>query len=338
MSLFFASVSHRHGCRMSFIPVFRIALALLASVLAGCDTFEDPASAKGADPVILMHAAVSGWQPDGPRSVREIASPPTKTGTGAAVETEIVSYALAPSLVIRLGEAKLALITIGTPANAAGVPQSNHGSAAMLGAYWFEKRDERWWKVAEQPNFAREGFFGDPGELRQVDLGGGKIAVAVESGSCWQGTCGKWLSLHLVGENRVTRVFDDLITSDSEGAVGRCGELLALEPGRQLRVAVEDYSSASGCYRIEGHSRFLAGRYGPGSLVIEYSGKTTSEELVPSEVAAATAEGRDGGEGEGEAPEEEYLVTVAALAERQVYHFRNGRYVLLKGRNPNPGL
>ena len=122
--------------------------------------------------------------------------------------TEVSTYALAPSLVLTQAEDKVVLIVAGTPSDDQGVPQAGHASTAALGAYWFEKRGERWFKVAEQPGFAEEGFFGDPGELRQVDLGGGKIALAIENGSCWQGSCGRWLTLYTLEQQQVVKVFD----------------------------------------------------------------------------------------------------------------------------------
>lgn len=305
-------------------------------LLAGCGLLEDTGSAKSDAPEALMRVAVPGWRADGAHSVLQIATPVHDTGAQGGRELEILPYALAPSVVMKLGEGQVVLITVGTPADDQGNQQIGHASSAMLGAYWFEKRDERWFKVAEQPGFALEGFSGLPGELRQQDLGGGKIALAVNNGSCWQGACGEWLALYAVDDRRMTKIFADLISSDNESASGSCSELIALGAGAQRRVSQDEYSSVLGCYQIDGRATIQQTGNGVGQLVIEFSGKMASEEIVPVVPKPAQSFAQD--ESESDEPEEEFLVTMEAVQRRQVYAFRSGRYVLLKGQNPNPTL
>ncbi|MFZ2269434.1 MAG: hypothetical protein WAV95_17815 [Azonexus sp.] len=297
----------------------------LVWLLAGCERVEEAPSAASNAPAALMQLAFPGWKPAGPESVREIASPavPGKS-------PEIGIYALAPGLLLKPVADRVVLVVVGVPADAQGTSQVGHASQAQLGAYWFEKRGERWFKVAEQPEFAQEGFSGNPGELRQVDLGGGKIALAVENGSCWQGSCGTWLGLYAVGEQQLTKIFGDLLSSDSVGAKDGCSELLKRGVGQQQRVALDEYSSNIGCYEIAGRWSIAPAVSGPGQLLIDFDGLQSSGEMVPALPSKA--------EGEGSEVTEEYLVTVSKVHQQQVYNHQNGRYVLAGGTNPNPGL
>lgn len=289
----------------------------LAWFLSGCERGEEAPSAASNEPAALMQLAFPGWK-----------------AAGEAPETG--SYALRPGLVLKPGANRAVLIVVGVPADALGNSQAGHVSQAQLGAYWFEQRGARWFKVAEQPEFAQEGFSGNPGELRQIDLGGGKIALAVENGSCWQGSCGSWLALYVVGEQQLSKLFGDLLSSDSEGASSGCSDLLKLGAGHQQRVALDDYSSGSGCYQIVGRWSITPATAGPGPLRIEFGGLQSSAEQVPAVKKTGVPPKAEGSDSEEET--EEYLVTVSKLQQQQVYNYENGRYVLVKGTNPNPGL
>jgi hypothetical protein len=303
----------------------------LAWLLGGCERVEEAPSSVSNEPDALMQLAFPGWKPAGPDAVREIASP-----AAPGKQPETGSYALSPGLVLKPGADRVVLVVVGEPADAQGNSQAGHASQAQLGAYWFEKRGERWFKVAEQPEFAQEGFSGNPGELRQVDLGGGKIALAVENGSCWQGSCGRWLALYVVGEQQLNKVFGDLLSSDSEGSTNGCSDLLKPGAGHQQRVALDAYSTNIGCYQIVGSWSIAPGASGPGPLSIEFGGLQSSGEVVPALKKTPSQPQADGSDSEDEM--EEYLVTVSKLQQQQVYNYKKGRYVLVKGTNPNPGL
>jgi hypothetical protein len=306
-----------------------LVVCCLLSLLAGCDFPGAGPVAKSRAPEDLMRVAVPGWEANGKQSVRQIASSDASGNEGSF-------YSLAPGLVITQTEDKIALIVVGTPSNEQGGQVAGHGSQALLGVYWFAKQGAHWLKVAEQANFAEEGFFGNPGELRQFDLGNGNVALAVDNGSCWQGSCMNWLALYALGENKITKVFADGISSDSENATNSCSDLLKLAVGQSMRVSMEDYSTYSVCRRITGSSKIIASAKGPGQLVINYSGKTTITKTVPLSDEAKATYANNGME--DDAPEQEYLVTVTAIQQKQIYNFRDGRYVLTKGKNPNPGL
>jgi hypothetical protein len=308
-------------------------------LLAGAANVEAASSAGSSEPAVLMRLAFPGWQPTGAKSVREIALPPEKTPTGTSNSSERASFSLAPSLLMNLAQDRVVLVVTGALADAKGNSLTSHSSPALLGAYWFEKRGDRWFKVAEQPAFALTGFLGDPGTLRQLDMGGGRIALAVENGSCWQGSCAEFLALYSVGEKKIKRVFRNRVSSNCEEATISCNDLMSLKVGQRKRVPLEDYSTNYGCYHIEGRWDILPTADGPGQLVVEYSGKQTSAKTVPvSPPTGKAARAAKAQRRASDAPTEEYMVTITEVRTKQVYSFSNGRYILIEGKNPNPGI
>lgn len=299
--------------------------------LSGCERMGGELSAGNSEPQELMQLLMPGWKAGSPASLRKIALPTEK---GKPAETDI--YTLAPGLVVKLADDKVVLIVVGAPAHETGISRAGHATPALLSAYWFERRDGRWFKKAEQIAFAEEGFFGEPGELKQIDLGGGKTALAIENGSCWQGACGRWLALYGVGEARIDRMFGELISSDNENARDNCSALMEMPVGRQERVPLDAYSSMTGCYRIVGQWKTVAGPAGPGQLLIDYRGKQSRGEVVPV-LAAPEADAISNGD-EIDSPMEEYLVTVHEVRQNQTYRFVAGKFELVEGKNPNPGL
>lgn len=321
-------------------PSFLALAACALVLLAGCnraDNADTTPSAASDEPTTLMQAAFPGWKADGAAAVRSIVSPPGQAPDGKPTPAEENTYKLSPALVISLAPHRVVLIVAGEPANADGDSRADHGTPALLGAYWFEKRDERWFKVAEQPDFAQEGFFGNPGKLRRQALGGDAPGLVVENGSCWLGSCGQFLGLYLIGDQRVDKVFGDLLTSSGQGP-SDCRDILKLEPGQLRQVTQEDPAVSFGCYNIEGSWKILPSAQGPGHLVIEFKGKETKAEQLP---ASPTPPGPDDHDEAGNAITEvdsEYLVTIRPIRQKQTYRFANGRYQLIQGKNPNPGL
>lgn len=101
-----------------------------------------------------------------------------------------------PSAVLAIDERMRVLIVSGTVSDEDGHPGGAHVVPGNLGAYLFERRDDRWFVAAEWPSFARPGFSGEPGKVTAVEFGPGLSGVAVETGSCWQGYCGAWLETY----------------------------------------------------------------------------------------------------------------------------------------------
>lgn len=318
----------------NFLFVTSITISLLAGASAESAPLAD--SKQSAD---LMQIAFPGWQASGRKSVREIVLPPVKTPSGPPTPSDVESLLLVPSLVLNLAEDRVVLIVTGIPADAEGNSRAGHSSPAVLGAYWFEKRADRWFKLAEQPAFTAEGFFGDPGMLRQIDMGDGTIGLAVENGSCWQGSCGHFVALYRVGEKQIDPVFGELISSDSEESTNSCADLMKLNVGQKKRVPIEDYSTNYGCYHIDGHWKILPASSGPGQLLVEFTGKQTHARMVPvPALAGKTRQTTKGPRKTGDQPAEEYLVTIDEVRQKQVYNFTDGRYMLVGGKNPNPGI
>ena len=329
-----------------------LTVVMAALMLCSCGLFDDSESTKSTAPEDLMRVAVPGWEAEGPKSVSEIdtpVQPAPATDATSANPTEastsdssggIDTFQLSPGPVIRLADDRLVLIVSGMPANEQGNSTAGHASQGILGAYWFEKRGERWYKAKEDPGFAMEGFSGNVGKLTAVDLGNNQAALAVESGSCWQGSCGGWLALYRVTSEAVTPIYSDLINSDSEGASAACSDVLELKAGGTTRVPMDDYSSAAGCYNINGAWKIVPEKSGPGTLVIDFTGKMASDEAAPEESDTAPAsDDEDEGSNDPDAEESgEYVVTMHAVNEQQTYSFKDNHYVLVKGKNPNPGL
>lgn len=297
--------------------IVRFLLLCMACWLAACERPEEQSSTSSLAPEALMRVALPGWAADGEAAVREIASPPEEGGKRGKAELVVMSYVLTPKLLVQLSAQRVALIVEGTPSDEKGVPQVGHASTALLGAYWFEKRGERWYRLAEQAEFAQVGFSGMAGDLRAVDLGEGRQGLAVENGSCWQGACGRWLSLYRIAEQKVELVFDDMLSSGTEGASEHCSDWLKLEDGRPLRLTGDSVGSALGCYEIEGHWQLHTGS-APVELRIEFSGATVDEE---------NEDGEAGG-----------WATKRRISQRQTFRFENGHFALRSGENPNPGL
>lgn len=310
---------------------FQMVAWIAVAFLCGCGSSEQEISAASAEPQALMEALMPGWKAMSPTSLQEIALPVEK-----GKPPEVDTYTMEPGTVIKLGGESVVLIAVGVPADNTGVSRAGHATSALLSAYWFNKRGDRWIKVAEQIAFTQEGFSGVAGELKQVDLGGGQTALSVENGSCWQGMCGSWLALYAIGEKQVSKVFGGLMSSDSEGATESCSDLMKLPVGHQTRVPLESYSTNLGCYGIDGQWKIAAEQSGPGRLVIDYKGKQSSGEAVP--IQGAAADNAESAGDEEDSPTDEYLVTVSEVRQKQIYRFEAGKYVLESGENPNPGL
>jgi len=312
--------------------MYKSVLAMVFAVCftTACQRVDTDHSAASDDGDALMQVAFPGWRADGSDAVHKIVVPPSAGQTASSADP----YVVKPALVLKPDLDHAILIVKGEPTDEQGNSVAGHSAPALLGAYWFEKREHRWYKGGEQPAFSQEGFFGDPGELKQVRLSDGQFMLAVENGSCWQGACGRWLSLYLVDGKKIDNVYSGLLSSDTEGATASCEELLKLTTGERLRVARDDYSNAFGCYRIEGRWQIGPSTSGPGELVIDFGGKRTSERDVPVAPDKAQALAQADTDKDGR----DYLVLVHEIHARQVLDFIDGKYAPASGNNPNPGL
>ncbi|PLK50132.1 hypothetical protein [Uliginosibacterium sp. TH139] len=313
----------------------------LASLLVACKSKAPEAFSTNTEAEALMQVAFPGWKKDA-LVVTQVTQPDTDA---SGVKQELPLWVqVTPAKVATLSADRVLLIVAGTPSDAQGASQAGHSTPGNLGAYWFERREGRWYLAGSQPSFAWSGFFGDPGELTLTPLGNGQQALGVVNGSCWQGMCGRWLSLYALGAQRVDALLGSeealMIESDASGATPGCPDLVAAKPGSQHRLSLEDYSTNYGCYSVSGTWQIQPGGSQPGDLVISFTGKQTSAQVVPIQAPAAPASAPASEPlEEGEAPpSEEYLVQVQAVQARLIYRFKDGLYRHASGDNPAPGF
>lgn len=329
-----------------------VCLAATLAGVCGCEqrqatTPAAPAPAQQeADPKVLMAIAFPGWLSD---QNHVVTSP---------VKDELTEFlVVTPSLVVPLAENRVVLLVEGTPSDEQGNAMAGHASQGNLGAYWFARQSGKWVQTAAQPSVAMTGFSGEIGRLQRVELGGGRIALAVTNGSCWQGQCGEWLSLYELGEQHAQDMLGEeaaiMIHSDALGFSEGCETLAKLAPGTTHRLPLDAYSPAVGCYDVTGEWSIARApdqeRATPGDLVIYFKGVQTAVETVPKQAAKPKAPAKVGtaarefagpqGAGSNANPaNNEYLATVSAVEAVLTYRYENGRYVKASGENPAPGI
>jgi hypothetical protein len=209
------------------------------------------------------------------------------------------------------------------PADRRGQSRALHASGGNLGAYWFTKKHNRWFKTAEQASFAWTGFFGDVGYVRSLLLAGGKTVISVENGSCWQGQCGQWLTLFELEDGRVRSILDDdflMIHSDSIFATEVCEELLKAPSPTTMEANEDEYSTVVGCYDITGKWSIEPIGNFPNDLVVQYSGKRTHHEHIANDAPL------------------HYRLTTKNVDTTLVMRYINGRYTRILGVNPAPPI
>ncbi len=318
----------------SFFPTLRlVCLAAVLAAVSGCDRPpEVPAvpAATTTEPNALMAVAFPGWTPE-------------KTHVAFSEKDGDEGFLLvSPSLVVTLDGDHVVLMVEGRPADEQGNDMAGHASAGNLGAYWFTRKDGRWTKTAEQPSVAQTGFSGEVGELRRVDLGGGKVAVAVTNGSCWQGQCGQWLSLYELGKGHAEDILGEgvMLHSDALGFSESCNDLAKLEAGAKRHIPLDAYSEAVGCFDVTGEWSIAGEGKGaaPGDLVIRFTGVQTDVEKVPKEKPAAPKKAARNTEPQEDEDNEEYLATVNAVDSVLTYRYEKNHYVKVSGENPAPGI
>lgn len=222
-----------------------------------------------------------------------------------------------PRLVMRTDAAHLTLIASLVPADQDGRPAAAHVTPMGLAAYQFEQRQGAWTLSARQGVFALEGFFGDA-TLRAVALSARRDAVAVESGSCWQGYCTTLLALYELDKGQVRRVpaVATALSGINVNGAGDCARRLQplVKPPQDERVPEADNGAGAGshdCYAIDGTWKLLPAHEQPGDLVIHYHG-------------ALSRAGAHAG--------------LEAIDQRQVLRYEGGRYRAVAGFNPVPPL
>ena len=230
-------------------------------------------------------------------------------------------------LAVKLSTDHVVLFVSGAPSDEKGNSTASHATQGNLGAYWFQRRDEKWYRTTEQPSFAQTGFFGKTGEIKATALGGGKMGLSIENGSCWQGSCGAWLSLYEVELGKVAELLaNEKISADSIGAHEVCGEMLKHSSGYQRVVESEKVGE---CYAVSGRWQIQKNSKAPGDLIFQFSGNKTVDKGEVDSKAYNDDE---------EDPPVKNLFLVRAFKQTMTMRYTNGRYVKTKGNNPVPDL
>ncbi len=253
------------------------------ALVAGCQSGEapprppTPSAAPGAaddSPAALMAAAFPGWVPGRPLVVA--------VGTREPSSGEVMDVRVAPARVVALDAQHRVLVVTGPPVTADGEPVASHANGANVGLYGFERRAGRWQRTFSQPSLDWTGFFGEAGELQAHPLGEGRWALSIENGSCWQGQCGRWLTLFSLGAQGGQALAPVLQTQSSTvGATPGCEELLQ---GKPLPADNPAPVTADTCYDISSRWHFEPAS-GPGwpALVLDFTGA----EIAPADAASA---------------------------------------------------
>jgi hypothetical protein len=296
------------------------AAILHAAVVLGVAACWPAARADAPGAGRLMAQAFPGWDDSAAGRVRTVIVPhiPGVTDArGANWETGAQRVLAAPELVLHTDASHLTLIAGLVPAGADGKPAAAHPVPMALAAYQFERHGGGWTLAASQGVFALRGFFGQA-SLRQVALSGQRQGVAVEYGSCWGGYCGTWLSLYELQGATVQRtpMVEMALSGTNINAVLDCAwrlqPLIKAPPGDP---ALHDDGVAPNnhdCYAIDSSWSVAPTRTQPGDLVVRYHGAISRAET--------------------------HAAAPAAIDQRQVLRYENGRYRAVDGFDPVPGI
>jgi len=305
----------------------RVACLLLAPFLAvgpsACHRQSASAQAGKSAATHAASAVSAGTTDDGKEALMRLAFPKwdgkrpwvlQASGSDLKDGPEQVTLAASPRLVLAIDDTHRVLVLAGVPSDDDGTELGGHPMQGSLGAIWFARRDGRWQRTGQQDAILRSGFFGNIGELKHVDLGGGHQAVSVENGSCWQGFCEDFLSLVGFDAERAQVLVAHLaVMSSSIGGTQGCDEAL----GGGAPDPQQDPASpnADNCFDISGKWR-IQPRAGAdrGDLVVVYSGT----EL------AATADGS--------------IFAPRKIDETLVLRQVAGAYKAVSGKNPTHSL
>ena len=268
------------ACRREPGPVTRPASAAAsgAASVAWPAAASFPESASASAPATgapddrmesLMEGAFPDWHVDAPQVWFLPKEDPKEPGT--------VPVVLAPELVVDIDETHRVLVVRGTISDEDGHVGGGHAQPGNLGAYWFERRDDRWFVTRRRDSILWTGFMGEVGTVKPLELGGAHHAVSIENGSCWQGFCADYLGVAELDASGARVVVDGLrVATTSTGAKAGCADVLAgKQPGPH---DAPDEPGPDDCFDIEGQWRIEPRADGErGDLVVAYSGT----QLVP---------------------------------------------------------
>jgi len=271
-------------------------------------------------PAQLAALAFPGWSESAAGRVHSAALPPlpgTGHGIYAGWNVGPNRVLVEPKLVLRTDPSHLTLIAGLVPAGDDGRSSAVHATPLALAAYQFEQHGGTWGVSGRQGIFALRGFSG-AAAVREVALAARRQAVAVEYGSCWQGYCGTWLAVYEVGRDAVRRepAVELALSGINVDSAADCQRRLAplVKPHAQDPIARDDGAAPDthDCYAIESSWSIDATHEQPGDLTIRYQG------------AISRAESYGG--------------PPAAIDQKQVLRYGNGKYRAISGYSPVPAI
>jgi hypothetical protein len=266
--------------------------------------------------VQLMALAVPGWHDDAGGRLQSVDLPP-QHGHPAGWHAGANRVLAEPRLLLHGDADHLTLIAGLVPAGADGRPAADQLAPMALAAYPFERRGGAWQPAGSRDVFALRGFSGNA-TLHAVTLSGGRQAVAVEYGSCFQGYCGTWLALYESdkGTMRHEPAVELALSGTNVDGAADCARRLQPSPGPAPQHAGLRSDGAAldahDCYAIESSWTIDPA----GDLVIRYRGAISraEQQMQVTQQAART------------------------IDQRQVLRYGNGRYRAVSGFNPVPQI
>jgi len=291
-----------------------IALTCLPALRAGS------AVPAGPTPAQLAALAFPGWSESPAGRVHSAALPPLPgmghgiyAGWNAGANRVLVD----PKLVVRTDATHLTLVAGLVPAGADGRAVVTQATPLALAAYQFEQRGGSWGVSGRQGIFALRGFSG-AAAVREVALAARRPAVAVEYGSCWQGYCGTWLAMYEVGRDAVRRepAVELALSGINADSAADCRRRLAplMKPHPQEPVARGGGGEPEphDCYAIDSTWTIDAAHEQPGDLTVRYQGAISRADS--------------------------YAGPPAAIDQKQVLRYGNGKYRAVSGFSPVPAI
>lgn len=215
---------------------------------------------------------------------------------------------VSPREVVRLDDTHAVMLTDAVPLSEDGHPMNGHPDGAWLGAYFFEQGPEGWKLSGRNDAVDYQGFMGNLGQTKVERLGTGQFVTLLTNGSCWQGTCGEWLSVFSLAPGKVRPMVTGIaLGADNQGGDEACEKVLKAErPAQPPR---------GNCFDISGKPAFPVAAEGDGKdkdeMHIAFSGSQTNGADDPRARKVDTT---------------------------LVYVNRNGAYELREGRNPVPSF
>jgi len=287
--------------------------ACLPIVCAGIGPAPVPTAAQ------LTALAFPGWS-DSPAGRVHGAALPAIPGSARGIHTGWAPgtnrVLVEPKLVLRTDATHLTLIAGLVPAGEDGRSAASHATPMALAAYQFEQHGGAWGVSGRQGIFALRGFSGTAA-VREVVLGMRRPAVAVEYGSCWQGYCGTWLAVYEVSRDMVRHepAVELALSGVNVDSAADCPRRLA--PFVKAHVPdtaprEDGEADSHDCYSIESSWTIDAAHDRPGDLTIRYQGAISRAES--------------------------YAGPPAAIDQRQVLRYGNGKYRAISGFSPVPAI